>query len=174
MELARITVFLESERDSWPYKRILQSISSSVGYVRSFISRNLKTFWIRMPLGPLKLGQRNRKCSLISFSRPHLQIGEEQSNLFLKRWSRRSLWPTRRQVRYFIPCRSEEIGIVFFLRSLVSVDFPYFYRFRLTIRFMAFFWSILLILAVFFLRAFDFHDFSKNMGFLFWKQRFLN
>lgn len=123
MELARITVFLESERDSWPNKRILQRISSSVGYARSFFSRNLKTFWIRMPLGPLKLGQRNRKCSLVSFSRPHLQIGEEQLIFFLKRWSRRSLWPTRRQVRCFIPCRSEEIGKVFFLRSLVLRQF---------------------------------------------------
>ena len=75
-----------------------------------------------MPLELLNFGQRNRKCSVDSFSRPHLQTGEGQLNDFLKRCSLKSLWSTLRQVRNLIPFGILESGTSFFfgLVSLVS------------------------------------------------------
>ena len=74
-----------------------------------------------IPLGELNLGQGKRKCSVDSFSYPHLQIGEGQLNDLLNLCSLRSLWPTLRQVRYFIHIRLEELQISFFLGLVSSV-----------------------------------------------------
>ena len=98
----------------------MQNIVSSSGGAILFTSRSLRTFGTRMPLKLLKLGQRNRKCSVDSFSSPHLQTGDGQLNDLLKRCSLKSLWPTLRQVKYLIPFGVLESGMSFFF-GLVSL-----------------------------------------------------